>query len=579
MANCGSALALLHIYLVLLEVQLYCMEIIPFKETHVIVKIANYLKILKRCHKDAEIAIVSPRDDYARDIIDYFLDGNSDIATAVLFDINVLPGLSKNLRPNNYYIFVTEFENVIPYLKVINDTSATYLIVICHNVWNSARITGVLIRVWMDYRILRFFLVFYDNEIRVVSYNPFKNETLRLSGDALYVCSSFTYKMSNLYRHTINVSMTSLPPSVVIENGKMRGRFGTTFNIIAEKLNARLAIVTPDRRQNRGYVTGATADVSSGKAEFSLMPIFAAENVIYTQQFTYPHGRDDFIVVTKNCNRIVEYSNIYQCFDIFTWIIVAVLFATVIFVRKFFSKNKTTMADGFIYAWAGLFSTPLPLMFHVNRKIKLVLTSWIMCSLVISTCFNSSLLKSLIKPFYKENINTITELREKNLKIFIPISQMQGIPMGYGISQNLIPVNSTVEHKQIFETFPENSAIVVKESVLEYYLSECLKKKSEIHILEDHLIPGLLIHYFRQRSPFRNIVDEVIHKIVQSGLTKPVEFPTFCKKTQELQKDNGTILTFEHLKNIFKLLLLCHSLATFVFVFEIFIKPSCFWEK
>lgn len=150
----------------------------------------------------------------------------------------------------------------------IAEYSATYVIVICHKERKTAQLTSLLMRVWMDYRILRLTLVSYNNNIEIIRYNPFRNEIIHLSGDLLHACALFSYKMSNLHRHTLKVSMYPFPLEIIIKDGKLQGTGLRTFNIIAEKLNASLDAVIPELQRNQSYFNGAKADVLFGKTDF-----------------------------------------------------------------------------------------------------------------------------------------------------------------------------------------------------------------------------------------------------------------------------------------------------------------------
>lgn len=570
MAN--SAVTLLHISLILLKIQEHSMKVTLLEETDMILKIGYYLQIIRECNRDEHVAVVSAENNCARDIVDAFLNGNKITSSIVLFDVNILPGLSKQLSPETYYIFVAEFKDIMRYFKaVVANYSATYLMVTCHNEWNKARLTNILMQIWADYRILDFALVSYNKKIEIVSYNPFTNKTIHFSGDSLQTCALFPYKLSNLYRHTLKVSMFSLPPMIVIKDGKIEGKNARTINIIAEKLNAQLDIVVAAVYQNQSSFVSAKVDVLSGKAEFSLMPFFASEDIISMQRNTYPLRRDDLLVVTRNYARVFEYSNMYQCFDVHTWIILAVIFITVALLRKIFSESRETTADAFLHTWAVLFNSPLLSTFNVNRKTQLVFSLWILCSMVISACFNSSLLRNLVKPSYKDNINSIKKLRESNLNIVIPISLSRKVPMEYDIADKLITVPLT-DYNHIFEMYSQKSAVALKETILESYLDDCIVEKREIHILQEHLVPGLLVHYFPQRSPFKDRVSEIIQMTVECGLTKLNHYSASCKRTHSGRIDSIAVLTVGHYKIIFTLFLICHSIAIIVFIFEIFKK-------
>lgn len=143
--------------------------------------------------------------------------------------------------------------------------------------------------------------------------------------------------------------------------------------------------------------------------------------------------------------------------------------------------------------------------------------------------------------------------------------------MEYGITDKLVPVDTT-NIKRIFGAFPKNSAVAMKESDFVYFSEQCMIEESNVHVLTEDLMPGYWIYYFPQRSPFKEKIDEIIYKTIEYGLTKLNDHSAFCNKTQQHRKDSPTPLTLDHYREIFKLFLVSHCIATIVFVCEICIR-------
>lgn len=532
-------------------------------ETKILSQLKHYLSQLWDCrNENGIVTLVDPNWKYGS-LVDWFLrktntvylagdDGIYSVCTDIVADIN-------------FYIFAESREKVMEYINAVNATyihSTTFFIILDSKLVDEA---DLLESIWSTYKFLDNFLITYREAVRITTYNPFFNKaTVFDQINQIKTCDIFRDKLRDLNGYKIKVSMFVDPPRIILHKGTFEGSGVRFMKLAFNKLNAKADIVIPDKVDG-SYFTGANLAAVARKIDISFMDHFTTDIIGRNKSFSYPHRMDDFVVVVLKGSEIINYFNIHEIFDFYTWMCVLVSIATITVYRKMLERRDADVFSSFMHIWSVFTGVSLDSTLKTNRKVKTVFVAWTVGCLVLNIVFSSLLASKIIKPKIRNNINTIEELRKLSPKIYISRKFLDSVPKEYGISKNLIPATH-LQRRKALNKIDEKTAVVVANTVF-----ELISDRSKLHVLKEHLLPGFSMYRFQSKSPYKKKIDDIAFRDAEHGLTSFNR--NFTLKSTNLQSKKGqALLRFKHLKYIFIPFAIGHTFAVGVFVFEIFIK-------
>lgn len=530
------------------------------KETNIILQLKLYLNNILRCRNDREVVAVY---DKAENIINWFLTQTN--ATVRLANKTGLSSVAEQMNTEaGLYLFDTFKEQVFEYIYTIHSSytyPSAYFIIIC-TPNNQSDTENFLVDIWTIFNCLDAFLITCKDSVQITTYNPFLKRIVTFKEHQIKSCEMFSNKVKNLNGYKLNICLFEDPPRTIMYNGELDGKNIRTMKLVLEKINATAVVVIP-QKINGSYFGGTSVDIKTGRCDLSFMEHFTTKVVGNYSLFCYPHRMDDFVVVVRQSSKWINYFSVYEIFDITTWlcILFGVLFTTVF--RTCIDK-QSDIGKSFINAWSGLTAVPLDAIFKASKKVKLVFIVWISGCLVLNLIFASLLASKMIKPKVTSNIDTIEELKEVNPKILISVAFKDSVPREYGISDNLVSA-SHLERKEALESLDDRTAVVIASSVI-----EMIRDRIDVHVLKEHLLPGFAVHIFKPKSPFRKIIDEIIFKDVEHGITNFNK--NFTIKAKQGDEEDGKVqllLKFVHIRSVFLILAIGYTTAAVAFVFEV----------
>lgn len=524
----------------------------------------SYLNDVWKCVEKHETVVVSDVMGPVDGVLDWFLTETNNV---YLTDKSGLEMVCEQLSSDvTFFIFASTKQQATEYIHLINMSymySSTYFIVLCSQ--EQVDETDLLEGFWSTYRILDCFLITCHNFVHLTTYNPFFDKTTILKEPQLKECEVSTDKLKNMNGYKIKISLFADPPRTVLQSGHFDGTNVRFMKLVMQKINA-TADIAKSEKINGSYFTWANLEIMARKVDVSFMEHFTISVEGKNKSFSYPHRMDDFVVIVVKATELVNFFNVYEIFDFYTWICALACLVIITVFRKLVGGNSN-ICGSFIYVWAVFTGNSLHLLFKTKKKVKFVFFLWIFGSLILNIIFASLLASKLIKPKMRKNIDRIEELAERNLKILMSQKFMEAIPEEYGISRHLV-VASHLEREQALRNIDDSTAVVVANTVV-----ELIADRSSLYVLKEHLLPGFSMYCFQNKSPYKKKIDDLLFKNVEHGLTKFNENFTLRHDHHKHSNRRQTLLTVSHLKNVILILVMGHTFAASVFVVEIiFVK-------
>lgn len=529
-------------------------------EPKVILQLKNYLNYLWSCKNESEIVtIIDPNLKYSS-IVDWFLTKTD---TAYLVNNNGIRSVCRNIiAAIDFYIFTESMEKVVEYIYAVNDSyihNPTFIIILLTTTNEGLNESELLQNIWNTFKFLDVYLL---TSFHILTYNPFFNKILK---QQIKKCEIFNIdKLKNLNGYKIKVSMFEDPPRIVLQDGNLEGKGIRLMKLVMKKMNATADIIIPDKIDG-SYFSGANLATVSRKIDVSFMDHFTTNIIGHNESYSYPHCMDDFVVVVLKASEIVNYFNIYEIFDYYTWICIFVSLATIIICRQLMEQKTVDIYDSFIHVWGIFIGVTLDSTLKTQRKVKIIFITWSMGCLILNIIFSSLLASKIIKPKVRSDINTIEELRKLNLKIYISKKFVENIPKEYGLSNNLITA-AHLERREALNSIDEETAVVVANTVF-----KLINDRSNLHVLKEHLLPGFSLYKFQAKSPFKKKIDDIIFKNVEYGLMK-FNDKLIVKSNCQQKNNSQSLLKFKHFRYIFIIFAIGNSFAIGIFLLEILVE-------
>lgn len=535
-------------------------------ETKIISQLKHFLSDLWNCRNKSEIVILIDPNWKSGNLVDWFLRKTNTVYLAK--DDGICSVCKDIVAHINFYIFAESKEKVMEYIYEVNATyihSATFFIILESENDDLMDEADLLESIWRTYKFLDNFLITYRDSAHIVTYNPFFNETVVFDKrHQIKKCEIFRNKLKNLNGYKIKVSMFEDPPRTILHNGKFEGKGARFMALAFNKMNATPEIIIPDEIEG-SYYTGANLAAVARKIDVSFMNHFTTHIIGRNESFAYPHRMDDFVVVVLKGSEIINYFNIHEIFDGYTWMCVLVSISTITLYRKMVEQKDANVCSSFMHVWSAFTGVTLDSTFKTNRKVKIVFVTWTMGCLVLNIIFSSLLASKIIKPKVRNNIDTIEELRRLNPKIYVSKKFIGSVSERYGSSKNLIPTSHLARRKAL-NNIDEKTAVVIANTVV-----ELISDRSTLHVLKEHLLPGFSMYRFQSKSPFKKKIEHIAFQDAEHGLTKFNQNFTFRRTRQESNKMQS-LLKFKHLKYMFVIFVIGHSFAVGVFILEVLMK-------
>ncbi|RZB38662.1 hypothetical protein BDFB_011882, partial [Asbolus verrucosus] len=188
------------------------------------------------------------------------------------------------------------------------------------------------------------------------------------------------------------------------------------LKVVTSMMNATFRIVEPPERTN---YDGAYDDIGKDKADFCFISHFQLGMIYPDAEFTYPHEKNSvaLLMPTDKSN-----SNTLSMVYPIIWILLVVLIVIISIISMLADvRQKQSFLEIFLEIFFCLLGYS---DVHLNKKrfiIKFQIITFILGSIIFRTAFYSSLISYFVRSDPIDQINTIVNLQESDIKIYISI--------------------------------------------------------------------------------------------------------------------------------------------------------------
>lgn len=379
---------------------------------------------------------------------------------------------------------------------------------------------------------------------------------------------------------------------------------GETIQIFAEHLNFTPVFITRDdtkfgQQLKNGTFTGALAAVEYGECDISgnsiVVTIFNATKTLYLR--TISSGKFYFVIPKPETSKELLKS-LSASFDTASKCFAGALILFFLSFYPWFMKIETGIFDQ-----RKKISTQRSILiifgiiFNVSAKLpslnssRLFLAAVLFYSLVISTLFQSTIVKNLNANIVMGDITTLNELLDYNYRMILP-DQLSAIFRNYDGSKfarklrkvaengsciNSCTIGNVIENIKV----DKKVAILMSDFTIGKYLDQYYDNVTKINLFST--VPEFVYQFYvsllvPKNSPFQDHFNEIIQMMTEAGifqyqysvaLQDNNKFMIKRVKEGEIPQKESKSIKFSDLQSVFSIYLLLNVFAILIFFVEI----------
>lgn len=413
------------------------------------------------------------------------------------------------------FIFINNFKGIEKQLdsamkhEFWNPRAYIYFF-ICQPVDNVAWINQTLKNIWKN-NILHFTMsYYYYTNFEVVSYNPFFDKIEKLNNFSKEHIYQNKLRNLNGYRH--QVCFFADPPRIVEKNGIFYGIDAMIMRGFANRLNATIEIVGPGHSKvvDEKYMK-VFFQLYRRKCDFSFISSFATNETEKEITATYSRRMDGVVVLVPHASIVPQFYHMFMMFDRLIWTFICTSLFLVTLCTYLNLRTLSIPADLYnilLNYWGVMLSvsSATPQKLFSNRMLLLL---WVISSFTLSSLFQSFLTSELITVKFKENMDTLAELKRNKTVIAINRSNSRSIEGQY--PKNLILRWSEQKVIEMIAEGDTTSAYAIHSSIAELASLKTTADGYPIyHIIKELLIPGYTSYLFPASSPYLDAANEYV---------------------------------------------------------------------
>jgi hypothetical protein len=403
---------------------------------------------------------------------------------------------------------ITEFFIFLPdwhHLRRITQrwhTSKETTFVVCKPVQNSTTLLEILGTMWSQ-KFLDFVVVFYDQNLRIVTYNPFTEEIMDLEAQPL-----FPNKLKDLAGYRIKVAMFDNPPVLRLLPGGCRGKDYDYLRLVAFAMNATVQIVaTPAAKQ----YAGVGEALLNNEADFSFMGVMRGPDVADVEVF---HTQMETGIVAVLPSHRPHTINILTIFNNEIWTCLTILLLMLYALTKITKKYR--------------------------RAFNLFVLLFTTVPSAFSNIFQSGISSILTIAKHDDSVNTIEALKTSNM----PLLTFSRVVPIVNIIHNFSQPIQTFPKKELYEMIERRDNDKVFVLPVDVAL-EFVERSDMYRIMRESLVPDMKVYLFPKKSPFLKQIHQIFVHLGDGGFIRRIT--TSGRKHLE---DEDVYLTMKHLQTV-----------------------------
>jgi hypothetical protein len=405
------------------------------------------------------------------------------------------------------------------------------------------------------------------------------------------------------YKHVDTNDVTTSGASYVTYDSGLEFRF---IKLVAEELNLSLRFLPPPPKNekwgnltNEFKFTGLLGEVMYERADigFGAWPLLS--ELLQIMDATKSYYRDDWVWWVPCAKKVPRWKSISMVFLPETWgaVLVAIIFAVVVMLclvkcEKTEHKLYRNCANCVSSVWTAVLGISTPHMPNAI-SVRIFFISWIWYCLAINTVFQTLLTSFLIEPGLEHQINSIGEILASKSKYgynqwFDAVVRESADTVSKVILQNRVECGEGNQPPCLdWVAYHGNFSLLCSKTLLDYLLTrKYIDKHGKPLICQAGglFFPLNYVTYMPKGSPFLNRFDEMITRILESGISVEwIETGLYLERVHAGVTGSKTLageysnLSLEHAQSIFAILLPGLASSVLVFFLEIsYYKISCF---
>jgi hypothetical protein len=381
-------------------------------------------------------------------------------------------------------------------------TSKETSFVVCKPVQNTTTLFEILGTMWSQ-KFLDFVVVYYDQNLRIVTYNPFTEEIVDLEAQPL-----FPNKLKDLAGYRIKVAMFDNPPVLRLFPGGCRGKDCDYLRLVAFAMNATVQIVaTPAAKQ----YAGVGEALLNSEADFSFMGVMRGPDVADLEVF---HTQMETGIVAVLPSHRPHTVNILTIFNNEIWTCLTILLLTLYALTKITKKYR--------------------------RAFNLFVLLFTTVPSAFSNIFQSGISSILTIAKHDDSVNTIEALKTSNMPL---LTFPRVVPIVNKIHNFSQPIQ-TFPKKELYEMIErrDNDKVFVLPVGVAL---EFVERSDMYRIMRESLVPDMKVYLFPKRSPFLKQIHQIFVHLGDGGFIRRIT--TSGRKHLE---DDDVYLTMKHLQTV-----------------------------
>ncbi|KAK9891306.1 hypothetical protein WA026_013613 [Henosepilachna vigintioctopunctata] len=429
-------------------------------------------------------------------------------------------------------------------------------------------------RVW-KMKLTKFVVSFLGDMNKLFTYDGLKDRVINITEINFIKQNLGSNKLMNLHRQEIRIAVFSYPPKTYkYSNQSWHIEDEEFWQTILKDSNASYQFIEtePYSMQNAIHI------VSEGKADCCVKLTFMTD-LLKNLLMIAPYAIENLVVLVPKSPRIPQYLYIFMSLRSVVWtciIISLISIRIMIFFMNhlpYFDRKRHTTSEC-LDLLGILVSKPLKNYEKYRKLQKFLLLIWQVMGFILCGAFQCALLSSLLVAKYENQIDTLEELRQSNLSIYVSdefntfvenhVPQLKDQYLQYSPRD----INYLLNHRF------HNQTIVMPDYDANYILHYLNKRNrdNEYRVMKEPLLPGFSTYFFTRGSPLVPLFNEILLRRYQYGLYRGRQNIAFKPLIWSRTQENCTPLTLKHLQGSFYVLATGLGLSLAVFCLEISTK-------
>ncbi|XP_071055488.1 glutamate receptor ionotropic, delta-2-like [Onthophagus taurus] len=358
----------------------------------------------------------------------------------------------------------------------------------------------------------------------------------------------------NLMGCTLKVRTSIIEPFIVQKDSRSldltEGLEIKLMNTIAELRNLTF-IYSLTKKPNfygdylgKNHFTGSFSDLKNEMVDVLLGYVVSR---VETQQVFDPissYYNDALVLCVPHAEKLRDWTKLTADFDqsvIFTMLIIAI-FITILITK--ISKYQTNEIKRYKQFWmvasnVARCAFAITIKMPKTYKLRLLILCWVVFNFYTQTAYQSTLVSSLTRRRYEKQIKTLEEIIENGLIVlYYPLCRT--FYRGLNISSNkpLMTDSCDVIQNCINRTANErNFAICAPKLNVEYLMGNFIDEDSvpKLYCFNEVVASYPIEMLMWKGHPLRDSINELVHRISQSGFFRKWQSDTFYNNTRSFE--------------------------------------------